>query len=78
MLKQVLQFVAKVGEKEGLFHFDHDTSLEAAKEMGFQFMKYLGQIEDAAKAQKAASSPEEAPPEASAEQPASEAAPAQE
>ena len=37
--------------KVGHFLLDHDTPLPIAKEMLFQFLKYLGQIEDNVKAQ---------------------------
>jgi hypothetical protein len=50
MSKLLAQFEYKVDEKMGRFLLDHDTSIAAAKEMGFAFLKYLGQIEDAAKA----------------------------
>jgi hypothetical protein len=45
-----------VDGKEGIFMCDLDTSLYVAKEMVFQFLKYLGQIEDAARAQQSTKS----------------------
>lgn len=60
MLKTIAQFEHVVEGKVGRFLLDHDTSVSAAKEMCFAFLKYIGQIEDAAKAQQEASkSPEE-------------------
>lgn len=46
MLKVIAEFEAKVNDKVGRFHLDQDTPLPVAKEMCFQFIKYIGQIED--------------------------------
>lgn len=49
MQKNICQLEAKVGEK--VFHLlcDHDSPLGHVKEALFQFLKYIGQIEDQAK-----------------------------
>jgi len=49
MIKNLTQLEVKVGEK--IYHFlcDQDSPLQHAKEALFQFLKYPGQVEDAAK-----------------------------
>lgn len=61
MLKNVVELEYKVAEKTGRFILDNDTPTAAAKEMCLAFLKIIGQIEDAAKAQQdaAKSEPEE-------------------
>lgn len=49
MLKVIAKFEAVVNEKVGHFLLDQDTPLNVAKEMCFQFIKFLGQIEDEVK-----------------------------
>lgn len=61
MNKLVVKFEIKINEKTGLFFLDSQTSTSEAKEMMFAFLKYLGQVEDNAKAQ--------VPPEPALEQP---------
>lgn len=53
MQKMITQFENKVGEK--LYHFvcDPDSPIEHVKESLFQFMKYVGAIEDAIRTQQA-------------------------
>jgi len=50
MLKNLSQLECKVGEK--VFHLtcDPDSSLEHLKEALFQFQKFVGRVEDQAKA----------------------------
>ncbi len=63
MLKNLAQLEHIVENKVCRFICDNDTSIAAAKEALFQFSKYLGQIEDAAKAQQAQeAAKKEAPP----------------
>lgn len=54
MFKVVAQMKHVVDGKEGCFSLDNDTPFPAAKEMCCAFLKYLGQAEDAALAQKKA------------------------
>ncbi len=51
MLKIMAQFECTVNEKTARFILDQDTPTVVAKEMCFQFQKWIGQIEDSAKAQ---------------------------
>ncbi len=51
MNKLFVKFECKVNEKTGTFYFDKDINTGEAKEMMFAFLKYLGQVEDNAKAQ---------------------------
>lgn len=51
MIKMIAQFEHDVEGKIGRFYMDHDTSILAAKEMTFAFLKYLGNVEDQVKAQ---------------------------
>lgn len=50
MLKNLARLEHKIGDR--VFHFfcDNDSPVNEAKEAMFQFLKYLGSIEDAAKA----------------------------
>ncbi len=50
MLKNITRLEHKVGER--LYHFtcDPDSPLSHVKECLFQFLKYVGQLEDQAKA----------------------------
>jgi hypothetical protein len=59
MNKLFARFEYKINEKLGLFLLDHDTQIAEAKEMAFAFLKYLGQIEDMAKAQQESQNPVE-------------------
>ena len=51
MLKNLSRLECKIEDRIGYFLCDIDTSLPIAKEMLFQFLKYIGQVEDAANAQ---------------------------
>lgn len=51
MIKNLARLECVIEGKVGHFLLDHDASIAVAKEMCLQFLKYLGQIEDAAKAQ---------------------------
>jgi len=59
MIKNVTQIEAIVNDKSGKFLLDSDTSLAIAKEMCYIFLKIIGQIEDAAKAQSETNKDEE-------------------
>lgn len=49
MLKTSAKLECVVNEKIGHFYCDNDTPIPVAKEMLFQFQKYLGQLEDSIK-----------------------------
>lgn len=51
MFKNLVKFEHVVEGKIGHFLCDNDTSFAAAKEMLLQFLKYVGQLEDNARAQ---------------------------
>lgn len=51
MLKNQVRLECIVNDKTGYFYLDSDTPIPVAKEMIFQFQKYLGQVEDQIKAQ---------------------------
>lgn len=53
MLKNVSQLSVKINGKDHLYHCDMDCPTFEVKEALFQMMKYVGQIEDSAKAQQA-------------------------
>lgn len=46
MLKNFSRLECTVNDKVGQFFCEFDTPLECAKEMLFQFQKYIGQVED--------------------------------
>ena len=54
MLKNITQLELKIGEKLYRLYCDIDSPLEHVKEALFQFQKYVGQVEDAVKAQQQA------------------------
>lgn len=60
MLKIVAEFEVTVNEKIGRFIVDQDTPVPVAKEMCFQFLKWIGDIEEANKKAKAESDKEAA------------------
>ena len=61
MLKNVTRLECIVDGKTAHFYCDNDTPLHVAKEMLFQFQKYVGHVEDNARAQyEAAKEKEEA------------------
>lgn len=49
MLKNVSRLECKVDNRDFVFYCDPDSPLTTVKEALFQFQKYVGQIEDAAK-----------------------------
>ena len=51
MLKQITQFKSVINEIENTFHFDANCPTTIAKEALFDALKWIGQIEDAAKKQ---------------------------
>jgi CO dehydrogenase nickel-insertion accessory protein CooC1 len=59
MIKLLALFESEIEGKVGRFMLDHDTPIAAAKEMGLAYLKYLGQVEDAAKAQAEAAKAQE-------------------
>lgn len=64
MIRMTAQFECVVDGKRGFFYIDQDASTAIAKEMCFQFQKFVGQIEDNAKAlQESAEKPIEEPKE---------------
>ena len=54
MLKNISQLELTISDKVYRFICDNDSPLEHIKEVLFQFTKYVGQIEDAIKAQQQA------------------------
>ncbi len=50
MLKNCTRLECVVNDKTAHFYCDTDTPLEVAKEMIFQFQRYVGNIEDQVKA----------------------------
>lgn len=68
MLKQLTQFKSVIQGIENFFHFDVNCPVPIAKEALFECLKWVGQIEDAAKAAQEAQAQEKLP-----EQPAEEA-----
>ncbi len=58
MMKQIVQFEHKIEDFVGHFYCAPNTPLPMAKEMLFQFLKELGQIEDNEKARQAAEAPQ--------------------
>lgn len=51
MLKQVTQFKSVINEIETIFHFEANCPVNIAKEALLECLKWLGQVEDRAKAQ---------------------------
>ena len=51
MLKNIVQLEHAIEGRVGRFICDNDLPIPVAKEMLFQFLKFLGQIEDQAMAQ---------------------------
>ena len=51
MNKNSSRYEVVVDGKQGHFYFENDTSIPVAKEMLFQCLKFLGQVEDSIKAQ---------------------------
>jgi hypothetical protein len=50
MLKNTTKLECKINGKDHFYMADQETSTAEAKEALFQFLKYVGQIEDNAKA----------------------------
>lgn len=59
MLKNCTRLECVVNDKTGQFYCDMDTPLAVAKEMIFQFQKYIGLVEDQLKAQEEAKKAQE-------------------
>ncbi len=59
MLKNLAQLEHIVENKVCRFICDNDTPVHFIKEALFQFQKYIGQIEDAAKQQQASQPPQQ-------------------
>jgi len=57
MLKNLYQLEHVISDKVCHFVCDHDTDINIIKEALFQFQKYIGDVEDAKKAQQAAPTP---------------------
>jgi hypothetical protein len=78
MLKNIVRIESTISERTRHWYLDNDCPLNIAKEMLFQFQKYIGNIEDNVKAQqeqakkeaeaKAAETPVESPNEDKIEQ----------
>lgn len=51
MIKNLLSLILTVENRTGHFMLEHGTEIHVAKEMGIQFLKWIGQLEDQAKAQ---------------------------
>ncbi len=69
MFKNLLQFEAKVQDWVSHWNIPANLPLDVAKEMAFILVKFIGQIEDQAKAQQAAQAQApEAPKEEAAPQ----------
>ena len=51
MIKNLLSLVLTIENRTGHFMLEHGTEIQVAKEMGVQFLKWIGQLEDQAKAQ---------------------------
>ncbi len=49
MIKNVTQFKVVINEVESVFHFDANCPTNIAKDALFACLKWIGQIEDAAK-----------------------------
>lgn len=54
MIKNLLRYESLIEGKVGHFLLEHDTSIPIAKEMALQFLKFICQCEDQAKAQQEA------------------------
>jgi len=50
MLKQLTQFTSSIQGVENYFHFDCNCPTNIAKEALFECLKWIGQLEDMAKA----------------------------
>jgi hypothetical protein len=50
MQKQLTQFKSVINDIENYFHFDTNCPVDVAKAALFECLKWIGQIEDAAKA----------------------------
>jgi hypothetical protein len=52
MLKNLTQFKSTINGVETLFHFENNCPVNVAKEAVFECLKWIGQLEDQAKAGK--------------------------
>lgn len=66
MLKNLAQFKSVIQGMENTFHFEQGCPISIAKESLFECLKWLGQIEDQARAAKEASD-KSSPPESTEE-----------
>ncbi len=57
MLKNIVKLEYIINEKQYYLHCDNDAPLTHVKEALFQFLKYIGQIEDQVKASKPSEEP---------------------
>lgn len=69
MLRTLGQFEVEIESKIGRFTLDHDTPIHIAKSMCLEFIKMIGRIEDAVKAQEESAKSTETPPVESVETP---------
>jgi|GEM_PF-972840 len=67
MIKNVTQFKVVINEIESIFHFDSNCPTNVAKDALFACLKWVGQIEDSAKAQEEAKKVQEQPSDPIAE-----------
>ncbi len=74
MLKQLCELEHKISDKVCRFVCDNDTDINIIKESLFQFQKFIGSVEDIAKANKEAQEKAAQPPvpENTSEQPVPE------
>lgn len=63
MIKQISKMECKIGERVFQLYCESDSPLADVKESMFQFLKYIGHIEDAAKQKASQEEPEKAPEE---------------
>jgi hypothetical protein len=64
MQKTITQLVSTVAGKVGLLHVDCDTPIQVVKDMLFEFLTYVGNVEAQIKAQQAAVQVTEPPTDA--------------
>jgi hypothetical protein len=68
MLTTSAKLEIKINEKNFQFFTDNDAPLSDVKEALFQFLKYVGQVEDAVKSQQDKAKSEEKTPESPVEE----------
>lgn len=72
MIKLIANFEHKINEWTCQFLMNHNTPIDVAEEMALAFIRYLGQVKDAAKAQAEAAKQEESPKIEAIQQPQEE------